>query len=54
MKAFGSNATAVVNAIDSLSKSGMPIIPNILVAGGGGGALDGLAAVLLKSLSEKK
>lgn len=54
VKAFGANATAVVNAIDALAKSGMPIVPNILVAGSGGGALEGLAATLMQSISGKK
>jgi hypothetical protein len=54
VKAFGANATAVVNAIDALAKSGMPIVPNILVAGSGGGALEGLAATLMQSISAKK
>lgn len=54
MKAFGSNATAFVNAVDSLSKSGVPFMPSILVmngAGANGGAIDGLAAALMKYVS---
>jgi len=54
VKAFGANATAIVNGIDAISKSGMPIVPNILVAGGNGASLDGLAAVLMKYLSPAK
>jgi regulator of protease activity HflC (stomatin/prohibitin superfamily) len=53
VKAFGANATAVVNAIDALSKSGVPFVPNILVAGGGG-SIEGLAATLMKYVNEKK
>jgi regulator of protease activity HflC (stomatin/prohibitin superfamily) len=53
VKAFGANATAMVNAIDALSKSGVPFVPNILVAGGGN-AIDGLAATLMKFVSDKK
>jgi hypothetical protein len=54
VKAFGANATAIVNGIDAIAKSGMPIVPNILVAGGNGASLDGLAAVLMKYLSPGK
>ena len=50
VKALGANATALVNAVESLSKSGTPIVPNILVTGGGG-TVEALAATLLKSLS---
>ena len=50
-KAFGANATAIVNAIDALSKSGTPIVPNILVTGGGG-TFEALAATFLQSLSQ--
>ena len=52
VKAFGANATALVNAIDALSKSGVPFVPSILVAGGGTtGSLDGLAAAAMRYLS---
>ena len=55
VKSFGANATAFVNAIDALSKSGNRFVPEILVSGGGsGGALDGLAATLMKYLGERK
>ena len=54
VKAFGANATAIVNGIDAIAKSGMPIVPNILVAGGNGASLDGLAAVLMQYLSPGK
>jgi len=50
VRALGANATALVNAVDSLSKSGTPIVPNILVTCGGG-TIEALAATLLKSLS---
>lgn len=50
VRALSANATALVNAVDSLSKSGTPIVPNILVTGGGG-TIEALAATLLKSLS---
>jgi regulator of protease activity HflC (stomatin/prohibitin superfamily) len=50
VKALGANATALVNVMDSLSKSGTPIVPNILVTGGGG-TIEALAGALLKNLS---
>lgn len=55
VKSFGANATAFVNAIDALSKSGNRFVPEIFVSGGGGGgsAIDGLAATLMKYLSDR-
>ena len=57
VKSFGANATAFVAAIDALSKSGVRFVPEILVTGGangGTGAIDGLAATLMKYLAERK
>jgi regulator of protease activity HflC (stomatin/prohibitin superfamily) len=54
VKSFGANATAFVAMVDSLSKSGVPFVPEILVTGGGGNAMDGLAGTLMKFLSERK
>jgi regulator of protease activity HflC (stomatin/prohibitin superfamily) len=49
VKAFGgATATMIVNAIEALSKSQTPVMPNILVTGGS--TLDGLAAALLRNL----
>jgi regulator of protease activity HflC (stomatin/prohibitin superfamily) len=53
VKSFGANATAFVNAVDALSKSGTRFVPEILVSGGGN-AVEGLAATLMKYLSERK
>ncbi len=47
--ALGQNATAVVNSVEALSKSGVSFVPQVLVAGGGG-AVDGLAATLMAHL----
>ncbi|MHB8896216.1 MAG: SPFH domain-containing protein [Candidatus Geothermincolia bacterium] len=44
--ALGQNPTALVNAVDSLSKSGQKFVPNILVVGSGG-TLEGLAAQVM-------
>jgi len=55
VKSFGANATAFVNAVDALSKSGNRFVPEILDSGSnGGGAFDGLAATLMKYLSDRK
>lgn len=48
--AVGPNATAIVNAIESLAKSGAQIMPNILVTGGG--SIDGVAASVMQYLSK--
>jgi len=47
--ALGQTPTAIVNAIDALSKGGQKFVPNILVTGGGG-TLEGLAAQLMGKL----
>jgi regulator of protease activity HflC (stomatin/prohibitin superfamily) len=57
VQALGANSTAIVNAIDALSKSVVPFMPNILVAGGSGnghGALDGLAATAMQFLATRQ
>jgi hypothetical protein len=51
--ALGQNATALVNAVDALSKSNVPFMPNTLVMGGsdgGGGPLAGVLALLMRQL----
>jgi len=50
--ALGQTPTALVNAIDSLSKSGQKFVPNILVTGGGG-TVEGLAAQLMGLIETK-
>lgn len=45
VKALGQTPTALVNSINALAEKGIKIVPEILVAGGGG-AIDGLAATL--------
>ena len=52
VKALGQTPTAVVNVINALAEKGIKIVPEILVAGGGGGsgAIDGLAASLMGHL----
>jgi hypothetical protein len=51
--ALGQGATALVNAVEALSKSNVPFVPNTLVMGGGdggGGTLQGLLAVLMRQI----
>jgi len=50
--ALGQNATAVVNAVEALSKSNVPFMPNTLVMGGsdGGGTLGGVLALLMRQI----
>jgi regulator of protease activity HflC (stomatin/prohibitin superfamily) len=50
--ALGQTPTALVNAIDSLSRSGQKFVPNILVTGGGG-TMEGLAAQLMGFIESK-
>jgi regulator of protease activity HflC (stomatin/prohibitin superfamily) len=47
--ALGQMPTALVNAVEALSRSGQKFVPNILVTGGGG-TLEGLAAQLMGRL----
>ena len=49
-KALGSGATAVVAVANAVSEGHITVVPEVLVTGGGG-ALDGLAATLMRYLS---
>jgi hypothetical protein len=50
--ALGQNATALVNAVEALSKSNVPFMPNTLVMGGsdGGGTVGGVLALLMRQI----
>jgi SPFH domain / Band 7 family len=50
--ALGQSATAVVNAVEALSKSTVPFMPNTLVMGGGegNGTIGGVLALLMRQL----
>src|SRR5262245_23578452 len=50
--ALGASATALVNAVEALSQSSVPFIPNTLVVGGsdGSGALGGVMALLMRQI----
>ena len=48
---MGANATALVNALEALSKSNVPFVPNTLVMGGeGNGTLGGVLALLMRQI----
>ena len=55
VQALGPNATALVNAVEALSKSGTPFMPTTLVMGGSGGsgALEGLMALLMRQVGSR-
>ncbi len=49
--ALGPSATALVNAVEALSKSSVPFVPNTLVMGGdGSGTLSGVLALLMRRI----
>jgi hypothetical protein len=49
--ALGPNATALVNALEALSKSNVPFMPNTLVMGGAdGGGTVGVLALLMRQI----
>ncbi len=51
--ALGPGATALVNAIEALSRSNVPFMPNTLVTGGSSssGVLEGLGALLMQKMA---
>ena len=53
VEALGTVPTAVVNAIDALSRIQTKFVPDTLVAGGGSNAIDGVAATLMRFLSSR-
>lgn len=44
--ALGQDAVSIITVAEKISESGQRLVPDVLVAGGGGGSLDGLAGVL--------
>jgi len=50
VRALGQGPTAAVNIVTALSDGKAKFMPDVLVTGGGGGSLDGLAATLMKYL----
>jgi len=51
-EAIGEGATAMVAAINAIAEGGIDVMPQVLVTGGGSGALDGLAATLINTLRD--
>src|SRR4029078_8768170 len=49
-EALAQTATALVAVASAVSEGHITVVPEVLVTGGGGGALDGLAATLLGTL----
>jgi hypothetical protein len=49
-QALGAGSTALVNAVTALAEKGAKFMPDVLVSGGHGAALDGLAAVAMRLL----
>lgn len=49
--ALGESATAVVNVVEAIGRGDVKVRPDVLVSGGGG-ALDGLAAALMRMLQD--
>jgi hypothetical protein len=54
VQALGQGPTALVNAVDALSRSGQRFVPNILLVGGGAQTLEGLAAQLMGTLEGRQ
>jgi len=55
VEALGPTATALVGAVEALSKSNTPFVPTTLVMGGSGGsgALDGLVTLLMREVGAR-
>jgi hypothetical protein len=55
VQALGPTATALVGAVEALSKSSTPFVPSTLVMGssGGGGVLEGLLALLMREAGSR-
>ena len=49
-EALGGTATALVAVANAVADGHITVVPEVLVTGGGGGALDGLAATLMRTL----
>jgi hypothetical protein len=52
VQALGQMPTMIVNAVTALAERNAKIVPDILVAGGGGSSLDGLASALMGYLGK--
>jgi hypothetical protein len=50
-EALGGPATALVAVANAVAEGHITVVPEVLVTGGGGGPIDGLAATLMRSLT---
>jgi hypothetical protein len=50
-QAIGEGPTAIVAVANAVAEGHITVVPEVLVTGGGGGSLDGLAATLIRHLS---
>ena len=53
-QALGETATALVAVVHAIAEGGIDVVPDVLVAGGGGGSIDGLAATLIDLLHRRQ
>jgi uncharacterized membrane protein YqiK len=51
-EALGGTATALVAVANAVADGHIAVVPEVLVTGGGGGSLDGLAATLIRYLGQ--
>jgi hypothetical protein len=51
--ALGQQATALVNLAAALAESKTRFVPDVVVAGGGGGSMDGLAGSIMRWLGSR-
>ncbi len=53
-EALGEGATALVAVVHAIAEGGINVVPDVLVAGGGNGSIDGLAATLIDMLRRRQ
>jgi hypothetical protein len=51
--ALGQSAVSIITVAEKISESGQRLVPDVLVTGGNGGSLDGLAGVLTGMFRQK-
>ena len=49
---LGGGATALVAVANAVAEGHITVVPDVLVTGGGGGPVDGLAATLMRYLTD--
>jgi regulator of protease activity HflC (stomatin/prohibitin superfamily) len=53
-EALGGGATALVAVANAVAEGHITVVPDVLVTGGGGGPVDGLAATLMRYLTDNR